>query len=62
MQDFIEALQNDMGYAWLSEHSIELGKDEVCSIAKELLYSIEQCDTKEEIIEDVCTNISESYV
>lgn len=44
IKEFIEAMNNGTGYTFLSEHGHEMSKNDLSSIAKELLFAIEDAE------------------
>lgn len=67
MKNFIEALNNGKGFAFLTdwEKYSELTKDQMRDIAKELVYAIENSGLIESDINDIyettTENLTESY-
>lgn len=67
MKEFIEALNNGKGFAYLTDYEnySELSKDELRDIAKELVYAIENSGLIKSDINDVyetaTENLTESY-
>lgn len=62
MKNFIEALNNGKGFAFLTdwEKYSELTKDQMRDIAKELIYAIENARTKSGLLESDIKDIYET--